>query len=149
MSRIHGRSGALYLSLTSGAAASPLAFMSDWSVSFSQAYSDVTTLADTSRRWISSEPDISGSFTGWYDDATLQAYSAAADGLPRSFYLYPNISTPSRYFQGVVNITEFDVTSGVTAGAAVSGAWTTTGSVTLVAGNASGGIYAATYSAAY
>jgi hypothetical protein len=147
MSRIHGRNGRLYLSATSGAAASPVAFMSDWAITYSQDYSDVTPLGAPARTWLSTESDVSGTFAGWYDDATLQEYSAAVDGLPRSFYLYPNTNTPSQYFQGVVNVTEFDVTSGVTAGAAVSGSWTTTGAVTLIKN--AGGTYSASYSATY
>jgi len=135
MSRIHGRSGQFYLSLTSGAAASPVAFMSGWSVTWSQTYTDVTPLGAPSRVWIPGQLDVSGTFTGWYDDATLQEYSAAVDGLPRSFYLYPNTANTSQFFQGVINIAEFDVTAGVAAAAAVSGSWTTNIAVTLAEGH--------------
>ena len=37
------------------------------------------------------------------DDATSQTYVAATDGLPRSFYLYPNISSqPYIYWFGAI-----------------------------------------------
>ena len=169
MSRIHGRNGIFYLSATSGAAASPVAFLSGWGISWAQSYTDVTPLGAPARLWTSTVPDISGTFSGWYDDGTassgggyattyattypfaydpsLQAYTAAIDGLPRNFYLYPNTNTPSQYFQGVINVTEFDVTSGVTAGVAVTGSWNTSIAVTLVKN--SGGVYNASYSATY
>lgn len=169
MSRIHGRNGVLYLGATAGAAASPVAFLSDWVVTFAQSFTDVTTLTDKTRIWTPAEPDYSGTFTGWYDDGSstatstydttystiystvddsgLQMYTAAVDGLPRNFYLYPNTNTPSQYFQGIVTVTEFDVTAGVTAGAAVSGAWVTSTTVTLIKN--AGGTYSASYAAAY
>ena len=35
-------------------------------------------------------PDASGDFSGFYDTVTAQTYTAATDGLPRNFYLYPS-----------------------------------------------------------
>jgi hypothetical protein len=54
---------------------------------------DVTAMDDDNKVYISDMPDASGDFSGFYDDATAQTYTAAIDGLPRKFYLYPNKDT--------------------------------------------------------
>ena len=48
-------------------------------------------------------PDASGDFSGFWDDATAQTYSAAGDGLSRNMYLYPDIqNSPNVYHFGQV-----------------------------------------------
>ena len=62
---------------------------------------DVTAFLDQNKVYVAGLPDASGDFTGFWDDATSQTYVAAVDGLPRNFYLYPNITTdPNAYFFG-------------------------------------------------
>jgi hypothetical protein len=53
--------------------------------------------------YVAGLPDASGDFSGFWDDATAQTYSAASDGLSRNMYLYPDIqNSPSVYFFGQV-----------------------------------------------
>ena len=71
------------------AAAPPFAFVADWTINFTVAKVDVTALGDSNLVWVAGLPDASGDFTGFYDTATSQTYTAiAVDGLPRNFYLY-------------------------------------------------------------
>ena len=103
MARSHGRNGAVYLGLTSGAAASPVTFQAAWSINMVVNKQDVTAFGDSNLVYVAGLPDSSGDFTGFWDDATSQTYIAATDGLARNFYLYPNItSDPSIYFFGTV-----------------------------------------------
>ena len=86
-----------------GTAASPLAFVSDWTINFTVAKVDVTALGDTNLVWVAGLPDASGDFTGFFDTATSQTYTAAIDGLSRNFYLYPSLlgsegANPGQYF---------------------------------------------------
>ena len=118
MARRHGRNGAVYLGVTSGAAASPLTFQAAWSIAITTDLRDVTTLADTQKVYVAGIPDVSGAFSGFLDDATSQAYLAAVDGLPRSFYLYPDtVNSPSVYFAGTVTA---DFSGGGASGAPVT-----------------------------
>ena len=103
MARSHGRNGRVYLGATNGAAATPVAFISAWTMSQVVDHQEVTAFGDGNKVYVGGLPDASGDFTGFYDDATSQTYVAAIDGLPRNFYLYPNItSDPNQYFFGTV-----------------------------------------------
>ena len=103
MARSHGRNGAVYMSVTSGAAASPMAFQAAWTVNMTTDKQDVTAFLDQNKVYVAGLPDASGDFTGFWDDATSQTYIAAVDGLARNFYLYPNITAdPAAYFFGQI-----------------------------------------------
>ena len=123
MARQHGRNGAIYLAVTSGAAASPVAFQAAWSVSITTDKTDVTTLADSQRVYAAGLPDISGGFSGFLDAGTSQTYVAASDGLPRAFCLYPDaVNTPSVFFAGTV-IADFTGSGAAAGPVTVSAAW--------------------------
>ena len=87
MSRIHGRNGIAYVAVNSGSAASPMAFLTDWSINFVVNKVDVTAMGDPNLIWVAGLPDASGDFSGFYDTATAQTYVAATDGLPRNMYV--------------------------------------------------------------
>jgi hypothetical protein len=127
--RLHGRNGLVYLSVHSGDAASPLAYLSSWSVSFTYDLFDVTVITDTQRTWAAGMPDTAGSFTGFMDDATSQTYIAAADGLPRNLYLYPSSQNMGQYFSGVV-LPDLAVTSSASGPVAVAADWVPSTGVT-------------------
>lgn len=123
MARVHGRNGICYMSATNGAAASPVAFLTDWSINFTTDKVDVTAMGDPNHIYVVGLPDASGDFSGWYDDATLQTYTAAVDGLSRNFYLYPNVTgKPGNYFFGTV-FPDFAIAGGVTAGVSLKATW--------------------------
>src|SRR5438309_6550189 len=98
MSRLHGRNGIVYIGVNNGDAASPMAFLSDWSINYTVAKVDVTCFGDQNLIWVSGLPDASGDFSGFYDSATAQTYVAAQDGLARNFYLYPTTAQVQYFF---------------------------------------------------
>lgn len=123
MSRIHGRKGQLYVGLASDTAvASPVTFLSQWSIDFATDKVDVTSFGDTNKVYVSGLPDASGSFGGFYDDATAQLYTASQDGLARRFYLYPSTADAGDYWYGTA-LFDFSASGAVTDGVTVSGNW--------------------------
>lgn len=123
----------VYLALTSGAAAQPLAFVSDWTVNFTVAKVDVTALGDTNLVWAAGLPDATGDFTGFFDTATAQTYQAAVDGQPRNFYLYPTLLavnggpgnatvSSGTYFFGTI-LPDFSTAGGVAAAVTMKSSW--------------------------
>lgn len=103
IARIHGRNGQVYLGLTSAAAASPLPFQASWTLNQVVNKVDVTAFGDQNLVYVAGLPDANGDFGGFMDDATSQTYIAATDGLPRNFYLYPNITAdPNTYWFGTI-----------------------------------------------
>lgn len=131
MSRIHGRNGVAYVSVDglggANPTASPMAFLSDWSINFTVAKVDVTAMGDQNLIYVAGLPDASGDFTGFYDTATAQTYVAAADGLARNFYLYPSTSgnqmTPiPQYFFGTI-LPDYALSGGVTSAVSLKSTW--------------------------
>jgi hypothetical protein len=122
MARIHGRSGKLYVGIASDTAvAEAVAYIAKISLNFETDDVEVTALGDTNKTYVSGLPDCSGSFSGFYDDATAQTYTAATDGLARRFYWYPKTpSTAGPYWFGT-GIFDFSVDTGVADAATISG----------------------------
>lgn len=126
--RIHGRNGIVYMSATSAAAASPVAFLSDWSISFSVDKQDVTAMGDQNKIYVSGLPDASGDFSGFYDQDSNQTYTAATDGLPRNFYLYPSTSKSTQYFWGTI-LADMEVSGGVGDAVKIKSSWNAASSI--------------------
>ena len=128
MARIHGRRGVIYLDIAGGGAASPLNFQAKWSISFTVARADVTAFGDSNKTYVAGLPDASGDFSGFYDDATKQSYTAATDGLPRNFYLYPNSTTATQYWYGSI-LPDFKVDGDVNTSVNVAATWVAAGPI--------------------
>lgn len=122
MARIHGRNGRVYMGLASAGTAEPVAFLSSWSISFATDKVDVTAFGDSNKVYVAGLPDASGDFAGFYDDTTVQTFTAAGDGVARKFYLYPSTSTNSQYFFGTI-LPDFKVDSNVTGAASITSSW--------------------------
>lgn len=105
------------------ATAEPLPFLASWSISFETEKEEVTAFGDTTKVYVAGLPDASGEFEGFYDDATGQTYQAAADGLPRKFYLYPKApSSTGPYFFGTI-LPDFEVEGAVDGAVEISSSW--------------------------
>lgn len=130
--REHGRNGIVYFGITQSAgvsaAASPVAFLTDWTVNKTTDKVDVTAMGDSNKTYVAGLPDASGDFSGWYDYFTPQTYTAAGDGIPRNFYLYPNTNNPADYFYGTI-LADFAAAGGVSAAVSLKATWSAAGPV--------------------
>ncbi len=131
MARIHGRSGRLYVNLTSAGTAEPVAFLRDWSIGFATDNAEVTAFGDSNKVYVAGLPDTTGSFSGFYDDATVQTYTAAVDGVARKFYLYPDTGSTGKYWFGTA-LFDFNVTGAVDGAVSVSGDWNAASAVVKI-----------------
>jgi hypothetical protein len=122
MARIAGRSGRLYANLTSGGTAEPITFLTNWSLNFATDKIEVTSFGDTTKVYVAGLPDCQGDYSGFYDNATAQLYTAAVDGVSRKFYLYPSNSATGQYWFGTA-IFDFNVTGDVAQAVAISGSF--------------------------
>jgi len=120
MARQHGRNARLYMGITSGGTAEPVAFLRQWSISFTTDNVEVTSFGDTNKVYVAGLPDASGSYSGFYDDATAQFYTAAQDGIARRFYLYPSTGSTTQYFFGT-GLFDFSLESTVDGANSISG----------------------------
>jgi hypothetical protein len=113
----------VYIGIASDTAtAEPLPFVASYSMAAESEKIDVTAMGDTTKVYVAGLPDATGDFSGFYDDATNQTYTAAIDGLPRKFYLYPSTLTTTQYFFGTV-LVDFNINSEVSGAVEMSASW--------------------------
>lgn len=133
MARIAGTTGRLYVGIaSSSAAAEPIAYISKMALDFATDDLEVTAMGDINKVYVAGMPDCSGSFSGFYDDATAQTYTAARDGAARNFYWYPK--TPSNtgpYWFGT-GLFDFSIETDINGAVAVSGNFKAASAVTKV-----------------
>lgn len=124
MARISGRHGELYVDLTGAGAATPVPFLSKFSINFTIAKIDVSAFNDGNKVYVAGLPDAAGDFSGFYDTATPQLYTAASDGIARKTYLYIDNSAGSvgTYFFGTATF-DWKIEVDNAGAAAVSGTW--------------------------
>ncbi len=123
MAKIAGRNARLFVGVTSGSAATEMAYISSFEVNAASDRYDVTSYGDTSKTYVAGLSDASGSFSGFFDTASAQSYTAAADGLARRYYFYPDLTgAPTVYFYGT-GFFDFSATFPVDGAATVSGTW--------------------------
>ena len=131
MARQHGRNARLYMNITSGGTAEPVAFLRQWSISFATDNVEVTAMGDSNKVYVAGLPDASGSYSGFYDDATAQMYTAGTDGVARKFYLYPSTGSTAQYFFGTA-LFDFSLDSSVDGANTISGDFQAASIVTKV-----------------
>jgi hypothetical protein len=119
------------MNLTSGGTAEPVAFLNSWSISAQTDKADVTAFGDANKVYVAGLPDSSGEFSGFYDDATAQTYTAAVDGIARKFYLYPSRLNNTQYWWGTI-LPDFSVNAGVGGAAEISASWNAASAISKV-----------------
>lgn len=123
MARLAGRNGRVYLGIASAAAvAEPLPFVANWSLSFASDRIEVTAMGDSRKTYVAGLSDAQGEFSGFFDDATNQTYTAAVDGIARRFYLYPSTLDTTKYFWGTV-IVDMSINAGVAGAVEMQATW--------------------------
>jgi hypothetical protein len=131
MARIAGRRGRVYLALASGGTAEPVAYLNSWSINLVTDKFEVTAFEDANKVYLAGLPDSTGEFSGFYDDATVQTYTAAVDGLPRKFYLYPNTLTSTQYFHGEI-LPDMSINGAVSGAVQISASWSASSAIRKV-----------------
>lgn len=123
MPRYHGRKGRLYMGLASDTAtAEPVTFIKSWKIDAKTDMVDVTALGDDNKVVVAGLPDVSGSYAGFWDNATPQMFTAATDGLARKFYLYETLDVPGVYFFGTAFF-DTSIDGAVDGAVNISGNW--------------------------
>jgi hypothetical protein len=121
------------MDITGAGSASPIAYLSGMGLSAATDKVEVTAFEDDNKVKLAGKPDASGTFKGWYDNATAQTYTAAIDGVARKFYFYPNASvgTTGPYWFGTAFF-DFQIEVDVAGAVSFSGSWEAASNVTKV-----------------
>ena len=132
MARRHGRNGRVFINLTSAGTAEPVAFVRSNSLQAVTDKADVTAFGDTGKVYVAGLPDQQGSFDFWYDDATVQTYTAAVDGVARKMYFYPDFTTtPGQYWFGTAFL-DFSISQAVDGAIEGTATWNAASAITKV-----------------
>lgn len=127
MSVYHGKTGRALLSTTGTGTASSVLSLTEWSLNMPTDRVETTAFADTNKTYVQGLRDISGAFSGFWNDAETKIFAAAtsADGV--KLYLYPDLlNAPSKYAAGPAWL-DVSITTGVAAAVAISGSFAANG----------------------
>ncbi len=100
MSKYHGRKGLLYMSTSGTGAATSIAQLTEWTLDMATDKVETTSFGDTNKTYVQGLKDISGSFSGFWNDASDDIFtgSDSSDGV--KLYLYPSSDAISKYWYG-------------------------------------------------
>lgn len=128
MAIYHGRKGRLYASTTGTGTAVPVASLTNWSLASNTDRVEVTAFGDVNKTYVQGLPDVSGDFSGFWNDTdtTLKTAATSADGT--KLYLYASTDASSRYNFGPAWVdVSYDVAVGdavkLSGSFAANGAW--------------------------
>lgn len=129
MARIKGSGGDVYVDQSSAgaSAATPMRYVSKWTLDGSTDTIPVTAFGDTTQVFLTGLPNAQGTVSGFYDDTattgSIALFTMSQSGVARKTYLYTKTpSTSGPYWFGTANWSvsyETDVTGAV----AISGTW--------------------------
>lgn len=131
MARISGKNGRLYVNIASGGTAEPIAFINSFSLQATQDRQDATAFGDTQKVYVAGFSDAQGSFSGFWDDATAQLYTAAVDSVARKWYWYPDTTSTTRYWFGTAFF-DFSIEENLSGPVSISGSWSAASTIARV-----------------
>ena len=131
MAVYHGKTGRLLISTTGAGVASALLSMTEWSLNMPTDRVETTAFGDANKTYVQGLRDISGAFSGFWNDAEAKLFTAAtsADGI--RMYLYPDLTNAPTKFASGPSWLDVSVTVGVAAAVAVSGSFAANGAWTV------------------
>lgn len=129
MARHAGRYGRVMMSTSAGGVASVVVSLNTWNIDRSTDTTETTSFGDPNKTYVQGLPDVSGSFGGFWDDASTLIFAAAKSSDGVKLYLYPDfVNNPGAYFYGPawldasINV-EVGGAIGITANFRANGAW--------------------------
>lgn len=99
MAKYAGRKGRVLMGTTSGGAAVEVQ-LAEWSLDMTSDRFEVTSFGDSNKTYVQGLPDLSGSFSGFWDHASTTLFEAAAAAGAVNMYLYPSTDAATIYWYG-------------------------------------------------
>jgi hypothetical protein len=122
MAKYHGQKGRVYLSTSGAGTAVQAVALSSWSLDMPTDRVEVTSFEDTNKVYVQGKRDISGEFSGFWDDADDALFDAADSTTPVKIYLYPSADAATRYFYGTAWV-DSSIECGVDGAVTISGSF--------------------------
>jgi hypothetical protein len=122
MAKYHGQRGRVYLSTSGAGTAVQAVALTSWSLNLPTDRVEVTSFEDTNKVYVQGKKDITGDFSGFWDEADDSLFDAADSSTPVKLYLYPSADASTRYFYGTAWV-DASIEVGVDAAVSISGSF--------------------------
>lgn len=100
MAKYAGRKGVVYISTTGSGSASLVAGLTEWSINRATDKIEVTSFGESNKTYVQGLPDLTGSFTGFWDSSDTKIFTAAGSADGCKIYLYPSSDNAAAYHYG-------------------------------------------------
>jgi hypothetical protein len=100
MARYHGKDAVVYMSVNEAGDASEVKGMNSWDLDMSTDTVDVTAFGDKNKVFVQGLPNLSGTFSGFWDDTEDKIRQARKSATPVKLYLYQSRNAASKYHYG-------------------------------------------------
>lgn len=108
---------------TSGAGTAVLAIaLTQWSLNQPTDRVEVTSFEDTNKVYVQGKRDITGDFSGFWDDLDDSMFDASESVTPVKLYLYPSADKPTVYWYGTAWV-DASIETGVDAAVSIKGSF--------------------------
>jgi hypothetical protein len=104
-----GRNGLVYLGV--GGAAYAMGALKEWSFDRKVDMIETTCMGDSNKTFVPGLPDMKGTFSGFWDAADDQLFTAAEQTAAVNMYIYPSSTTITKYFYGTAFV-DFSLSGG-------------------------------------
>jgi len=122
MARYHGQGGRVYLSTTGAGTAVQAVALSSWSLNQPTDRVEVTAVEDGNKTYVQGKRDISGQFSGFWDDTDDALFDASESTTAVKLYLYPSADAPTKYWYGTAWV-DASIEVGVDGAVSISGSF--------------------------
>lgn len=122
MAKYHGQAGRVYLSTTGAGTAIQAVALTSWSLSSPTDRVEVTAFEDGNKVYVQGKRDISGDFSGFWDNADDALFDASESTTPVKLYLYPSSDVPTVYWYGTAWV-DASIDCGVDAAVTIKGSF--------------------------
>ena len=130
MAVYHGRRGRMLLSTTGSGTPTTVLHLTEWALNMPTDRVETTSFGDANKTYVQGLQDLSGTFSGFWDDTESKLFQAAVSGTGSQVYLYPDATNaPTKYAYGPAWV-DVSITTGVAAAVAVSGSFAANGAWT-------------------
>jgi hypothetical protein len=100
MAKYHGQNARIYMSTSGATVATSVGGLSSWSLDMPTDRVEVTSFEDNNKVYVQGKKDLSGEFSGFWDDGIDVLFSAADSTTPVKIYIYPSKDAATKYWWG-------------------------------------------------
>ena len=100
MPAYHGKKSVIYMSTTGAGTAANVPFFAEWTLDKSTDTVEVTSFGDSNKTFVQGLPNLTGTFSGFFDSAQDTLFDASESSTAVKMYIYPSSDAPTIYHYG-------------------------------------------------